>query len=171
MGVLDEAIREHLELKRRHGADPSEVAQLERRALGPVHEPHRIAVHEHHETIGEDPQHNGSCSQPQGDASGPYAAYRQDAPQRRLQGRSARSEQGPEETIEIEISELFGSPQDDRGGEEEPTPDPVPDRAPLVAAAPQEDALGIEESAPDRRERRSPLDRARRSVGRFPSHR
>jgi hypothetical protein len=34
MGVLDEAIREHLELKRRHGADLGEVAHLERRALG-----------------------------------------------------------------------------------------------------------------------------------------
>lgn len=39
MGVLDEAIREHLELKRLHGADPGEVAHLERRALGPAEEP------------------------------------------------------------------------------------------------------------------------------------
>ena len=36
MGLLDEAIREHLELKRRRGADPTEVEQLEREALGPV---------------------------------------------------------------------------------------------------------------------------------------
>ena len=36
MGVLDEAIREHLELKRRHGADPGEVARLEHEALGPA---------------------------------------------------------------------------------------------------------------------------------------
>jgi len=36
MGLLDEAIREHLELKRLRGADPSEVARLEREALGPV---------------------------------------------------------------------------------------------------------------------------------------
>jgi hypothetical protein len=35
MGLLDEAIREHLELKRRHGADPSEVARQEQEALGP----------------------------------------------------------------------------------------------------------------------------------------
>src|SRR5437588_293889 len=37
MGLLDEAIREHLELKRRRGADPSEVERAEREALGPVH--------------------------------------------------------------------------------------------------------------------------------------
>jgi hypothetical protein len=36
MGLLDEAIREHLELKRRHGADPGELARLEQEALGPA---------------------------------------------------------------------------------------------------------------------------------------
>jgi hypothetical protein len=36
MGLLDDAIREHLDLKRRRGADPTEVDQLEREALGPV---------------------------------------------------------------------------------------------------------------------------------------
>jgi hypothetical protein len=36
MGQLDEAIREHLELKRRHGADAEEIARMEREALGPV---------------------------------------------------------------------------------------------------------------------------------------
>jgi hypothetical protein len=36
MGLLDDAIREHLEFKRQHGADPSEVARQEHEALGPV---------------------------------------------------------------------------------------------------------------------------------------
>jgi hypothetical protein len=36
MGLLDDAIREHLELRRRHGADPSEVMSKEHEALGPV---------------------------------------------------------------------------------------------------------------------------------------
>jgi hypothetical protein len=36
MGLLDDAIREHLELKRRRGADPSDVARQEVEALGPV---------------------------------------------------------------------------------------------------------------------------------------
>ena len=34
MGLLDDAIREHLELKRRHGADPTEVERQEREAFG-----------------------------------------------------------------------------------------------------------------------------------------
>ncbi len=36
MGILDDAIREHLELKRRRGTDPGEIERLEREALGPV---------------------------------------------------------------------------------------------------------------------------------------
>jgi hypothetical protein len=36
MGLLDDAIREHLELKRRRGADAGEVSREESEALGPV---------------------------------------------------------------------------------------------------------------------------------------
>ena len=36
MGILEDAIREHLELKRKHGADPTEVAKQEREALSPA---------------------------------------------------------------------------------------------------------------------------------------
>jgi hypothetical protein len=39
MGILDEAIREHLELKRQHGADQSELQQLEDEAFGPPGRP------------------------------------------------------------------------------------------------------------------------------------
>jgi hypothetical protein len=36
MGLLDDAIRDHLELKRLRGADPGEVAREQREALEPV---------------------------------------------------------------------------------------------------------------------------------------
>jgi hypothetical protein len=36
MGLLDDAIREHMELKRLRGADPAVIAQQEHDALGPV---------------------------------------------------------------------------------------------------------------------------------------
>jgi hypothetical protein len=39
MGILDEAIKEHLELKRQHGADDSELKQLEDEAFGPPERP------------------------------------------------------------------------------------------------------------------------------------
>jgi hypothetical protein len=50
MGLLDDAIREHLDLKRRRGADPSEIAKEEAEALGPVRreaaEPEPAVAHE-----------------------------------------------------------------------------------------------------------------------------
>jgi len=39
MGILDEAIKEHLELKRQHGADDSELQQLEDEAFGAAERP------------------------------------------------------------------------------------------------------------------------------------
>ncbi len=39
MGSLDDAIREHLELKRRHGAPDSELQRLEDEAFGPPSRP------------------------------------------------------------------------------------------------------------------------------------
>jgi hypothetical protein len=39
MGILDDAIKEHLELKRQHGADDSELKQLENEAFGAAERP------------------------------------------------------------------------------------------------------------------------------------
>ena len=59
MGLLDEAIKEHLELKRRHGADPGEVARLENEALGPARrDPAPAAVDEPSEERLEAPIHH-----------------------------------------------------------------------------------------------------------------
>jgi hypothetical protein len=59
MGLLDDAIREHMELKRLRGADPGEVARQERDALGPVvreHDPEEPALeHGEHEDEGPNP--------------------------------------------------------------------------------------------------------------------
>jgi hypothetical protein len=46
VGDLDDAIRDHLELKRRRGADPAEVAREEQEALAPVTRGHAIVVPE-----------------------------------------------------------------------------------------------------------------------------
>src|SRR5829696_2445774 len=39
MGILDEAIKQHLELKRQHGADDSELKELEDQAFGQAERP------------------------------------------------------------------------------------------------------------------------------------
>jgi hypothetical protein len=62
MGLLDDAIREHMELKRLRGADPGVLARQERDALGPVvreHDPEDPALedveHGDHEDEGANP--------------------------------------------------------------------------------------------------------------------
>jgi hypothetical protein len=72
MGLLDDAIREHLDLKRRRGGDPTEIARAEQEALGPVrrdpgpgsageaaapavHEPHEHAEPHEHEAHHDEP--------------------------------------------------------------------------------------------------------------------
>jgi hypothetical protein len=47
MGLLDDAIRDHLDLKRRRGADPAELERAEREALGPVRRKGDVATAEH----------------------------------------------------------------------------------------------------------------------------
>jgi hypothetical protein len=46
MGILDEAIREHLELKRQHGAGDSELKQLEDEAFGQAERPGDEQAHD-----------------------------------------------------------------------------------------------------------------------------
>lgn len=43
MSILDDAIREHLELKRAHGADEAELKRLEDEAFGPAERPGQVA--------------------------------------------------------------------------------------------------------------------------------
>src|ERR1700759_4967297 len=42
MSILDDAIREHLELKRSHGADEGELKKLENEAFGPPQRPDEV---------------------------------------------------------------------------------------------------------------------------------
>jgi hypothetical protein len=61
MGLLDDAIREHLELKRRRGADPGEVAQEQRKALEDPQDPEAGRI--------VDPSSLGSVSAPEFDSA------------------------------------------------------------------------------------------------------
>jgi hypothetical protein len=61
MGLLDDAIREHLELKRRRGADASEVARQEKEALDPALPAHEAELSEPHPESaegGDYPEHD-----------------------------------------------------------------------------------------------------------------
>jgi hypothetical protein len=82
MGLLDDAIREHLDLKRRRGADPSEVARLEQEALGPVRREPAPAepADEHHEAHD---AHEPAAAQPASEGLPPEDATRVLAPEDR----------------------------------------------------------------------------------------
>jgi hypothetical protein len=87
MGLLDDAIREHLELKRARGADPTEVERLEREALGPVRRERglgapQVEVHEAYEAerlTGEEPTSYH-------DSTGPHEYHDDSAPPLNLAG-------------------------------------------------------------------------------------
>jgi len=51
MGVLDDAIREHIELKREHGASETDLKRQEQEALGPARRESSAPA----EPVGEDP--------------------------------------------------------------------------------------------------------------------
>jgi hypothetical protein len=69
MGLLDDAIREHMELKRLRGADPGEVARQERDALGPV-----VREHDPEEPVPEDGEHGDheDAHEHEGEGEGPH---------------------------------------------------------------------------------------------------
>jgi hypothetical protein len=70
MGLLDEAIREHLELKRRSGADPGEIARAEHEALEPIF-PEESAITENGGQVGG--QHGAELQGQGADAGAPPA--------------------------------------------------------------------------------------------------
>jgi hypothetical protein len=80
MGLLDEAIKEHLELKRRHGADPTEVARLEHEALGPARrEPVAEAPVAEEPIAAVEEEDVSAVEEPAGPPAPPLAIYDDDA--------------------------------------------------------------------------------------------
>jgi hypothetical protein len=75
MGLLDDAIREHLELKRRHGADPGEVARQEREVLGAPRSPAAAQTDE-----GAEAPPEPAPAQPEGREGPPAPAFEAGAP-------------------------------------------------------------------------------------------
>ncbi len=82
MGLLDDAIREHMDLKRRRGADPGEVARIEHDALGPVVRAHEdpeeaeaFADGEDEEVALQDDEHGAHVVEEDHPARGPDFAH------------------------------------------------------------------------------------------------
>lgn len=91
MGILDDAIREHLELKRQHGAEPGDLARLEKEAFGPSTRP------------GDEPSFASEADEEPGDEQ-PTELVEADAPRTEVS-----AEQPPEDDDEPD-SELDTDP-------------------------------------------------------------
>jgi hypothetical protein len=102
MGLLDDAIREHLELKRLNGADPGAVAREEHDALGPV-----LRESEAHE----DGQEGKEASQSDAERTASEAE----------QPQAHQSLSTSQETVEINMDAELA-----RGGHREQVPEPSP---------------------------------------------
>jgi hypothetical protein len=138
MGLLDDAIREHLELKRRRGADPGEVAREQHEALDPV-ERERAPLDESGEAAGADAGANASDSLDELATDAPPVGASQDAPgdfaDAPLGVDQAASAGVAGETAELDMRTVLG---DDAPMDEEPSaPSGVGGiRAAAVAEAP-----------------------------------
>jgi hypothetical protein len=106
MGLLDDAIRDHLELKRLRGADPGEVAREQKEALTPVLDDEGVAAEDDPPLVLED--FNLGTAQP---------------------AAAAEVAKGGQETAELDMQTVLGEEQDG-------SPHPLPDEAPGVSALP-----------------------------------
>lgn len=145
MGLLDDAIREHLELKRKHGADPDDLARQEREALGP-------GMRNEFAQTESAPEAEAS-SVPEPEAEAPVAAPEPEpAPPRSEEAPPAPAQPDPgydedpwldEERDEVPADEAL-QPKPPAGGEEdvlEETPD-------FLQETPEHDRLWFEQKPP-----------------------
>ena len=124
MGVLDDAIREHLDLKRRHGVAEEELLRQEEEALGPARrEVAPDADSDDGESTGEAPPQPGDGHEP---AELPVDAAVEEAPAADTppQGLEALADEEP-----VHDEEELAADEEELPAEEEPHADEEPHAA------------------------------------------
>lgn len=148
MGLLDDAIREHLELKRRRGGDPADIERAEREALGPVRrEPEPIAPADFDEPEGVEHELGGEYDEDPAGYDLPYHDAEPDGLEDDLYARPPGA-LAPEPPLPHGVAGV--GPQAPAGGPENFGFDPEED--PWVASAPSGPARGAkpyEHAGPD----------------------
>lgn len=149
MGILDDAIREHLDLKRKHGARESELREIESDAFGPGEQPDPFAAGElFRETAPPDASEQGTGEpapeRPPGGGEGPG----EQEPTRLIEPRAA---------AEAPAAEPPAPPAEEPEAPPAPEPPSRPDRdldqpgagpGPDVSAPPPEPAFPADPSTP-----------------------
>jgi hypothetical protein len=116
MGILDEAIREHLDLRRRHGADDTELKELEDEAFGPPSRPGEPDFPEK----GDD----GEAAQP-ADVTPTESAAAPEAPTELVSPEEAAAEEKPAADASTDAVAVEDKP-------DEPEPEPTATEQPVV---------------------------------------
>jgi hypothetical protein len=155
MGLLDDAIREHLELKRRGGADPNAVARAEHEALAPVF-PDEAEVLDGH---GDDPPAGSPVADSGLDVDEHVEEHRHGAHQ--LADLSAMSQETAELDMRAVMEEDPDAAEDRDAADGAPPVDPAMDApaAPAYAGEPsEEDPLEWEAPSDGQDSESSPRD-------------
>jgi hypothetical protein len=135
MGLLDDAIREHLELRRAHGADPTDVERQEREALGALRQEAEFAS-----PSGDDEAPAAVAAE----AAEPQAPEAEPDPELEAQeAEEAWFEEGPDEVPRGEALEHPPTAAEDQEGEDvlEETPE-------FLQETPEHDRLWFEQRPP-----------------------
>jgi hypothetical protein len=153
MGLLDDAIREHLELKRARGADLTEVERQEREALGAT--PQAEFVQSADADSGTDPAVADSAEEePVAEAVEPVDAAEEREPfnVEALEPAPPEPEPEPEtdpwleeERDEVPAEESLAHPREDT---EEPSEDVLEDTPDFLQETPEHDRLWFEQRPP-----------------------
>jgi hypothetical protein len=125
MGVLEDAIREHLELKRRHGASEEEVEREELEALGPARRDFEAPAEE---------TADGADHPPEPEAEEPVAADPEPEPEPEPEREPLAHEPPPEPEAATRIHE---SPIPDPALTDPRGPDFVEEEEPEQASEPE----------------------------------
>jgi hypothetical protein len=145
MGLLDDAIREHLELKRSRGADPGEVERQEREALGAAQQQAEFAPADEPEESVEELA--GEEEEPVAEAVEPVDAGEEREPFD-VEAVEPAPESDPwleEERDEVPSEESLAHPREDA---EEPAEDVLEDTPDFLQETPEHDRLWFEQRPP-----------------------
>jgi hypothetical protein len=150
MGLLDDAIREHLELKRRHGADPGEVERQEREALGATPQAGEFAPAEEPEPPVAAPEEPEQPDEPVAEASEPTDAGEEREPfdveaVEPAPGAEAEQWLDEEEPDEVPAGESLAHSREEP---EEPAEDVLEDTPDFLQETPEHDRLWFEQRPP-----------------------
>jgi hypothetical protein len=123
MGILDDAIKEHLELKRQHGADASELRQLEDEAFGAAERPGGEQAAS--DPVAEAPtefMQQPDLEQPDEPEAGAAVEIEEEQPKRAPRAEIADLQEGPEPSAPPEPAE-----EEAPAMEHETVPEPPPE--------------------------------------------